>query len=367
MKSVDKSLPLEAVQVRLLAYLAQSTGPGTTWRIVNVPASRVLPWSTIYFFDVTCATEARRFVVKIPSFPDQTVPEISWQSEELLTRGKREYDSMVRVYEHFSLQDNPQLCALRPETYLPDINAVVMDFISSGTLYDSTVAPRHLITQTGRQAAIRRLRATGEWLRWLHMLPADLSPSVRSQGPADAYHNLLLEAERLRTFGLSPLGLPRWASALDILKSAPLDQLVWSHADFHMRNVYVQPGETILSIDTALDHLDSPCVDLAKMIVDLQTRRVRILTQGLIPPYPLVKRLIAAFLEGYGPAFNPLTLALYEGQYLLEKWAQCQVAVTDGPGGAKASVVALVTKLDINPMLHRLVTAWIRKVHRLAS
>lgn len=368
MKYDNRALPIGTVASRLLAHLTQSSGAQAPWRVSSQPTVRQMPWSTIYFFDVDGATTTRQLVVKIPGFPDQTIPETSWESPELLTRGQREYTSMAKVYDHFSSQSNPRLCALKPEAYLRDINAVVMDFISSGTLYDNSIAPRHLATPHGRQTAIARMRATGEWLHWLHTLPAESFSPANTRSPGDAYAELLREAERLRAFAIRPETLPGWETALNILRTAPLDRLVWSHTDFHMRNVYVLPGEKILSIDTALDTLDSPCADLAKMIVDLRTRRIRILTQGLVPPDPIISQLISAFLEGYGSDFHPLTLALYEGQFLLEKWTQVQTPVQPNQrAGAASTLTTLITRLAINPMLRRQVTAWLKRVRSLAS
>jgi hypothetical protein len=71
-------------------------------------------------------------VAKIVHFPDQTSAEVSWQSEELLIRGRREFETLQQVSNHFIQLTNPWLSTVYPRAYLPQLNAVVMDF-AAGT------------------------------------------------------------------------------------------------------------------------------------------------------------------------------------------------------------------------------------------
>lgn len=370
MKNIGKAVSVSKVSEYLLDYLHRTYGPHRNFRIAHAHPVRLMPWSSIYFLDVVQTHLQKTYVVKIPGFPDQTVPDTSWQSKELLIRGQREYSSIIRVYNHFAAQENRKLRALRPETYLVPLNAVVMNFIPDGTLYDTTVSPRQLVSPNGYQSALERLRRTGEWLGWLHRLPAENTSPAKKFNVAHAYSVLLQEAERVSTRTPRFQKLAQWQPVLKLLGQIPDQEGVWIHNDYHMRNVLVAPDGTILGLDTVLDALDNPCADLAKLIVDLRTRRWQILSQGLFPPKRLIDHLVQSFLEGYavtGRTFSPLTLALYEGQYLLEKWNQCHIAVSNGLGTTYEPLAPPISRTLVDPVLGRLVQEWMNRVLRLAS
>lgn len=370
MKSVGNTLTTETVADHLLDYLVNAYGAQPAFRVTQIHPPRHMPWSTIYFIDVERANEEKSFVLKIPNLDNQPNPDPSLTSADMRVRGKREYNSIIRVYNHFSAQDNRKLRAMRPETYLASINAVVMNYIPYGTLYDNTISPRHLRTARGRQLAIERLHTAGEWIGWLHQLQVENISPTKMRNVSQIYTEIIDQADNLAGRAIHLQKNPLWQPTLDILSQIDDATGVWIHNDYHMRNVMVSEKGTVLTIDTVLDAIDSPCADLAKFCVDLQTRRWRVLTRGVIPPEYLINRLIESFLQGYqvtGRAVSPLTLALYEGQYLLEKWNQSLDTIQTGIDSRIPSLAQPVSRAIVSPLLSRLTQRWMKRVHALAS
>jgi aminoglycoside phosphotransferase (APT) family kinase protein len=331
---------------------------GGDWSLDAPPRVRQMSWSTLYFLALDGPTGRQEVVAKIVHFPDQAAPEISWQSDELLLRGQREYESMARVYEHFAPQTD--LLALRPLAYVPAVNAVVMEYAAGTALYDACATPSHLLTPAQRNYARRMMGRAGAWLRHLHTLPLDGAPPERIFGPADSWRALLHELDRLqaRRIRLDDLRARIQASLSDLTP----DQRVWTHGDFHMRNVLIQPGDRLLGFDTALERIDSPYADLGKFVADLQTRRARILRLGLLPGATTVALLRAAFLAGYFGAdpVDARRLALYEGRFLFQKWNESLDLVGEMAPGRLAPLGSLLRHIVIDPTFRRVVRRWAR-------
>ncbi|GAB4571226.1 MAG: hypothetical protein Kow0077_07380 [Anaerolineae bacterium] len=308
--------------------------------------------------------ERKRLVTKIPCLPETLSPtDQSLTDEDLIVRGQREYDSLERVYTHFSTQKRNGLAAVRPEAYLPEINAVIMEFVPGPTLYDRLIAPRHLLSSRGRKRALNAVRSAGRWLGWLHTLQVTDRPGERIKGVRFALHELQREAQQLKSAGIVLEELPHWETAMRVFEGIEDDTLVWSHGDFHMRNVFVLPDDSILGFDTALDFLDHPCVDIGKFFVDLETRRTRILSYGMLPPEGFVQQLQAAFLDGYGKPVDPLVLALYRGQFLLEKWNQVLPQKHETPAATTMATETLIRTVT-TPFFNKQVEGWLQDVHR---
>ncbi len=317
---MQNTLAPETIAEHLLNHLNENaTGPA--WHLIDPPRVKYMPWSTLYFLQVTTEQETKHLVVKIVRFPNQSTPEVSWTSSELTERGKREFDSMRKVYSHFLAQSSLHLKALRPEAYLQEINAIVMEFVSGVPLYNNYLTARKLLTLSGQEDAQQALRRTGQWLALFHAMPAESVPFERAFGPPDALQALTEHVNQLHKYGIFPEDWPGWHTVLDALQNVRAGQRVWVHGDFHLRNIFVMPDESILSLDIALERFDSPCFDIGKLIADIKTRRTRILTLGLLPPGVVIDKMIESFLAAYtsGTNIDRATLALYEGKFIFQK------------------------------------------------
>jgi hypothetical protein len=361
-KSAPSYLASEVVAEAVLAHLwSQQAKNSSSSCLTGSPLLLQKLWSTIYFLSVIDAGERRELVAKIAHFPDQVTPEISWQSEELLIRGRREFDTMTQVFNHFRHQPDALLTALHPQAYLREINAVVMDFVSGRPLYDECIALRHLLSAAGRRRAEQVMHRAGQWLHWFHRLSLDNAPRERIFGSSDTFNALLHAVDQLRSFGVDPSTWPHWSYTLAALSQVSHSRRVWTHGDFHLRNVLVIfPHDAVLGLDTALERIDSPYYDLGKFIADLKTRRAMILRGGLLPPPRVVQALTDAFLSGYlaGAPLSVLALALYEGRFIFEKWVESLTVIRDTFRGSTAPVGAALSNLVVNPTFRRLINGW---------
>jgi hypothetical protein len=336
------------------------------WQLVGEPRVLHMLWSVLYFITLKKDDKVQQIVVKIIRFPDQAEANISWQNAELLLRGSREYQSMERLYNWFRGQEANGLYCIPPETYIPEINAIVMHYVDGKSLYHASLTLSRLLRPGASAHARQLLYDTGRWLRHFHNIPLGEVPTERAHSPANSVAALCHEADKLAAFGVSLTSFTDWSQALKILQSLSDDRRVWAHGDFHMRNTLVLPGGSILCFDTAFERTDSPYYDMGKFVADLKSRRSRILRWGLLPSDHETRVLANAFLSGYfqKEPWDVRLLSLYEGQFLLQKWNESLEVINDKFYGARkiagdalrAGVVDLTFRRIITRWLHDIVT-----------
>lgn len=316
------------------------------------------PWSTIYFFAVQFSGETRKVVAKIVRFIDQTSAEISWQSENLLNRGRREFDTSSCVYNHFAAQPNPLLRSLHPLAYIPEINATLMEF-SAGVRMNEYLTLSWLWSVKRRQQTLLLMEHAGQWLRCLHTMPADSPDTEEWFSPADTFQEMLNNIDRLRQLGIT-ISVDAATTVLSKLAQTSDVARVWNHGDFSSGNFLVFPDGGVLGLDVVMDRFDSPYYDLGRFVGDLKTRRSFILRWGWLPLTGILKQLRNAFLSGYfnGEPHNQLLLALYEGYFIFSEWADTLVYIQAKFTGNKILLSHILCRAIINPAFHRIVRQW---------
>lgn len=363
----ETSLSSEATVNAVLGYFNEKHPLPSPWQLKHPPTVVPKPWSTLYFLTIGTNQRQRHLVVKIMRFPDQATAAVSYQSEELLIRGQREYESLLRVYQHFLQQDDPHLRAVYPEAYLPDINALIMDFVPGQPLYDNNLSPRHLLSRQGMNKAMYMLQRCGKWLRWLHELPVDDAPADRRFGPVDSLAILLEHVRQLRACGVDLESWPLWQPTVAALQQVNDDRQVWVHGDLHARNFFLLPDQSVVSMDTALDRLDSPYYDLGKLVADLKSRRARLLSLATFPTPAMIDMLSQAFLAGYfaGSQPDPVLLALYEGRFLLQKWLESLQTLQQTFSGRWAAWRTPPQRWIVKPAFYRIMASWMVRINQI--
>lgn len=323
------------------------------------------PWSIIYFMTLTERDKKHRIVIKVSRFPDQQRAEESWEEAHLIDRGVREYDSLVRIYDYFQSQPNDMLRAVRPIAFIRDINGIIMDFIDGDSFYQSCMKPKRILAPNGKQRAQELAYRSGEWLRTFHDLSLSMPETTteldRLYSPAHARKWLLEAVERIQKHGVDPTKWAIWSDIESALNSLNSDEHVWIHSDFHMGNAMVLAEERILSFDTALDKQDHPYTDVGKFLADIQSRASHTMSLQLVPSVATVEKLRQQFLEGYlqGRAVNQQLLALYEGQYLFEKWDESLEALaTRLPTKVPRVAQRLLYDSVLNPTFKKIIHRW---------
>ncbi len=365
MKNISTSrVSPKIVTEAVLDYLVRQNSSGAQLpRLEEPPHIICRPWSTLYFLTVLNSDKSQKLVVKIVRFQDQKTAELSWQSKNLLARGRSEFDTMTRVFNHFANQSNPFLCVLSPIAYLPDINAVVMNF-SDGKRINDFITPRYLLTAGGRRRTKLMMRHAGQWLRCFHNMLLDDAPVKNSFGSSDIFQALLDQVDNLCVFGVDLKG-PLWDQTLTTIEQINHNEQVWSHGDFCTGNLLVFPDQCVLGLDVVMDRIDSPYYDLGRFVGDLKTRRSSILRFGLLPPPGIINSLRDAFLTGYfdSEQYAKLPLALYEGYFIFREWVDNLIWARDTYSESKALLDMAISKMIINPTFYRIVTRWMQTVN----
>jgi aminoglycoside phosphotransferase (APT) family kinase protein len=325
-----------------------------------------MKWSAIYFLNLISQGQPQKIVVKVSRYPEQQRIEESWQTDHLIDRGVREYKSLVCLYEHFQAHGDGMLTAVRPITFIRQLNGIVMEFFDGPSFYRSCMRPKHMLAADGRQRAEKLLYRAGEWLRIFHTIamPDAADEPDRVFSPALARQLLLEAVGRLQQQGVDPTRWHNWTALQSMLEKSDSDERVWIHNDFHMGNVRVLSGDRILGFDTGLDKRDHPYSDVGKFLADIQSRGARILSFGLLPSNAGVETFRQQFLDGYlqGRELQPQLLALYEGQYLFEKWEASLVALMARfPKGTPTYVQRLICNRTINPTFTRILQHWAKR------
>ncbi len=344
----------------LLTYFNSNHRPG--WQLYTPATLKHMPWSTLYFITVTRQNTIKRVVAKITRYPDQTEAKISLEDDELLLRGRREYASLVTVYDHFEIKSEDGLYGVQPFAYLPEINAIVMEFVDGEPLYSACLKPSQILRPAGLHHAKALLKKSGQWLRWMHKLPVNELPSNYTFSPGDTLHELLEEAAQLRQYGIDVENFSGWNGAIRLFEQIPTVERVWCHCDFHLRNIFVLPDKSILSMDTALERIDTPYFDICKLTVDIKTRKTRILSGGLVPNQRGLQSLTNAFLEGYF-GDDPVDWAvyrLYEGRFLLQKWLESLEIMHSFFALLPEMFITLIHKMTIDLVFQRIFKEWLR-------
>ena len=363
---MDAKTDFVAAQVE--DYLKRHTDYDSSLAVEHPIAVLEKLWSAIYFMTLTERDKKHRIVVKVSRFPGQQRAEVSWEDDNLIDRGVREYDSLVRIYEHFQSQPNAMLCAARPIAFIRAINGIVMDFIDGFSFYQSCMKPKRILAPNGKKRAQELAYRTGEWLRIFHDISLELPETTteldRLYSPSHAKKWLFEAIERIQKRGADPTKWAIWADIESTLNSLDSDVHVWVHSDFHMGNAMVLAEGRILSFDTALDKQDHPYTDVGKFLADIQSRASNTMSLRSIPSLATVENLRQGFLEGYlqGRPSNRQLLALYEGQYLFEKWDKSLEALETRLSAKMPNAVPkLLCNTVLNPTFKRIIHHWAKR------
>ncbi len=333
---------------------------------VSITNSIKKPWSIIYF--LTVASTGEKFVAKVKKHPGQKDLTESWTQENTLRRGQREYNSLLRTHEYFTALNDSQFRAVRPIGYLPHRNILITEYLEGTPLYEGYLQPHHLLRKSQRKLARKYIRLTGLWLRALHQMPLDSYDTEQVDTPTDTLkiiteHFDLIDQLRPQR----PYQWPHRAETLEILAKVEANKQVWIHNDFHTQNSYILPTGQLAGFDVGIYRIDHPYYDVGKFIADIKTRKLRVLSAGLMPPRSVVDGFTEALLDGYtdgaSEKVDRAALALYEGRFLLEKWVS--TAQTISKGRLPGPISKVLAGAIVNPTFARLIRAWLKGVREL--
>ena len=341
---------------KIQADLSDWYGSGA--KLVGEPTFQPRDWSYFFRYVVQVSEmENRAILVKVRHAEKMDLSQ-AIVSEKMGQEALEEYETFKRLQSVFGKEENSSLfMAIRPLALYKDLNAVVTEEADLRTLRSFFRSPKLLIEGQARQTFESYLELAGRWLRIFHDGKAGEGLIFEKHLYETARQNL----GRIKPH-LSKKDQFRLSDLLDKLYEMNSDKVVpyrILHDDFNSANIFVSRDGRICSFDPHNE--PGPLyIDLAKIITDMETDRIQLITNGLWVPYPRSQTFHAALLRGYfgSEAVDQSSLSLFRFLSLLEKWKEAEIKFESSSGKRK-----LVYSLAL-PQIRRY---FLRLIHSLTT
>ena len=266
--------------------------------------------------------EMKNLIIKIPrdsSMIDMFQP-IS--SEKLQHEAKTEAALLANIYQYVNDSGDDSLAAIKIFGYVPQLCAVVMEEINMKLLSDDIKKfPYYPRTFEAREQFLTRVMRGGRWLRNFHEANG-LKKIIRLSDVSylEEVESALHRLENVS--GLNHNDLRKsFFRAYERIIGDPVE-ITALHNDFHLGNVFVTTDEKIGVFDPNISTSGPAYQDVARMLVDLDSRRIQLLSFGLFYEKSLLAEFKSAVIEGYFDALdvNQEMLNFFCALELIKKW-----------------------------------------------
>lgn len=276
-------------------------------------------WSFFFYYPIRVSEdETKTILVKIRHAEDMSLSD-AIVSPKMKEEARDEYETLVKIRDVFSHRDEASLFAtIRPLACYDDINAVVEEMADIQTLRSYFQSPNMWVGGKSRRTFDAYMNMVGRWLRIFHDQIGALE-----EGPFFSEQRYKQTQGHLDTISaIADVGFARdlISDLYQKYKSAHLPYRTL-HNDFNSVNIFVTSDGRIGSLD-AHNLLGPMYVDLAKIMIDLETCRVQLLSGGLAVSRHSLDMFNASLIQGYFQnepvdyyAFNFFRLLL-----LVERW-----------------------------------------------
>lgn len=293
--------------------------PGGAHLDADRPDIRSFRFCFILWYPITISSGAKKFVlVKIRRHPKT---DALWQAlaDDFEESTLAEYAALEDVYNNLGNVD-ADFGAIRPLSYLAEYRAIVMEEFPSRTLRQILLSHRSARdTRELRDVA----RKGGRLLHYFHhhVHAATESPYSASDflAEVDAY------ARRIETYSH---GRATARFILDAfskrLENVPISSILFSqtHADMTSDNILYSTDKKVSLIDMK-DKIAPVYEDLGMLIVNPETLKPQIFSDGMYLSASLLKEYRQAILSGYfeNEPVQEFYVKLFSALTVLEKWA----------------------------------------------
>ena len=307
---------------------------GKEAKLAGTPTFHPRNWSYFFRYVVQVSgVESRAILIKVRHTEKMGLSQAT-VNEKMGQEASEEYETLKKLQSVFNTEGNSSLFfTIRPLALYDDLNAVVMEEADLRTLRSFFRSPKMLTEGQARTTFENYLELAGRWLRIFH----DGNGSI-ADGPV--FDESLHESARANLDRIKPhLNQANKFLLGDLLgklyeiydsKVVPYHIL---HDDFNSANIFVTRDGRICSFDP--HNRPSPLyIDLAKIITDVETYRIQVITNGLWVPYPRLQTFHASLLRGYfgTETIDHSALSLFRLLSLLEKWKDAEVRFESSKG-----------------------------------
>jgi aminoglycoside phosphotransferase (APT) family kinase protein len=260
-------------------------------------------------------------------------PHTEWSQDDVSNPlgARQEFEALRRLHEHFTGLGLP-FRVPEPVAFVPDVEAVVMEYVDGGTVkdllgYGSLLRPRRLLDG---------LTASGVFLRHLHTL--DDLPEVEVDLKAEAEQVLAVAEEKLRPLGLD---LPEQVrrTMLEFPAARTRSPQVRLHGDFGPANILLARDGSTVGLDASLEAVGVPEEDLVRYVA-LTSGIIRLAPELVLPPFSAVRRRMEnRLLEAYyqRSSWPPLFELKYLHQ-LCRRWCRMRDLASQNETPARLAV-----------------------------
>lgn len=313
----------DAISAEVARRVAEWYGPGSvlTGGVARVETRRYSFF--LRFLVRDGAGVANRVLVKIPRRPE--IESLAHAATEPRSPGAiREYESLLAIDRVVRECNERDLRSIRPLGFLDPWNAFAMEQVEGRALKELVASPRLLIGSNAVWGRLTRIfYSAGRWLASFHenlgnARDTALDAIALRRGANDAIDSLRMAAgESLELESI------REALQDSIERLQPTtDRTTVLHGDFSPANILVTPDERVVVLDTHRAASGSAYEDLARLAMDLPTRKQQVLSRGHYYPKAGVYACQSALIRGYWGAHEPdRALAAYHcALAVVRKW-----------------------------------------------
>jgi len=330
--------------------------PGIPYRSARLVHTRDFVWSRHLIYRLATADdrEATVIMVKQPRTNNlQYLPQDEMRAS--VQSLEKEYQALTLIYAQLGDEHVNGITAVRPLAWFSDLEALVMQY-RPGTDFHSIItrATRSWARRETAEAATAMACTAGRLLALLHNLRRDPYPraEVFQWG---AFANAVSEslAQLAETTSSPEIGkrlLSMQESLASLADRAPRTNVTYLHGDLYPDNLVLVPEGRLYTIDTTSSHLGAVEADIAKFLVGVDTLKPRLLLGRAGVRVTVLKRVQAAFLQGYSSegSYSPDVLKLHCIHALARRWQEAsRVLKSDVP----RVVADLIWRSRIEPEL----------------
>jgi len=309
---------------------------GSNARLVGEPSFQARPWSYFFRYRVQVGSSKEQAVLaKIRHIENMSITE-AMQDEKMREEMLDEFDSLVKIRDMFSrAKDAGIFSTIRELAFYEDLNVLIMEEADIHTLKSRFQKPAMWVEGNARRVFESHLELTGRWLRTFH-------DQIGKAHEGDFFSEVLYQktqAALQRIHASSGKNLNSLQSLMDRLyqqyQSKTLPYRI-THDNFSLANVFVTGDEKICSFDPH-NKPGSMYLDIAKLIVDMETCFIQLSTYGISVPPSRLKTFNESFLRGYfqGESVDLSALNLYRLCMLIEKWDENEEKMADATAARK--------------------------------
>jgi len=307
-------------------------------------------WSFMLRFLVQDEREQQTAILVKIARHEEMALEQATKEQSLLQRTEREYEMLSSIERIFKTHDGDwPFCFIRPLALMEQWNALVTEELQAQPLKEHLLRMRMGLGYVPAWRSFEEiLKRSARWLRIYHEQMGDVNSEPLSQiGLWEKVEHILQQLENVAS--VDDLEFIGNSVMQELKESANIEvPLAMLHGDFHCANILVMP-------DGRVGALDADCVrgpiyeDIAKLIADLETRSVQMLTRGRFIRSGQMQRCVATILDGYfgSEELNRKLLELFTVMAVLNKWVMDEGALSQTVGFQR--------------LLRKLVASWRRQ------